>query len=311
MIDTIYLTLERNKLPKNYLKFLQEIASFENYGYNKNNQEKLEFWYSGLYIKLTSRNLRISGSLTKYAIGNTLMMASKQELFVAMVKLSNKLKINLFDAIVTRIDFAANIITKEPVTRYHSIMNNVKRIRRLEQPTALVYWSTSRQLQLYDKMAELGKKNTVKFLHKKHVLRYEVKYLNQQVICDFLKVENVNLLTIFANYSNFVNGWVNAYNSIDKKNEPTFFSDEVFANKKLLTRQLIRAGIESNGGLIKMDESIECSKKKGLYDKYPNQPSNIKAWMRKVMNDPKLVSISNLNAELISKIRMLAFYAVH
>ncbi|TKC01399.1 phage/plasmid replication domain-containing protein [Pedobacter cryotolerans] len=312
MIDTIRIKIELNQLPENYYSFLQSKIIRKRYFTNEFGRTTLICNYENFYITLGLTGLFITGSLTRYVKGNTLETAYKDELFNGLLRLGIDLMIDIMDAKVLRLDIAGNILTKKPVEEYFSILSSFKRTERFRHTNALTYSNSYRKILFYNKIKQLQIKrsqNIDQILKDNNVLRYEYRFCKTNTLQRFLSINDVTVHTIFDNYEKLVNSWVDNYLSIDKSNEPKFFDEKVFDKKGMFYKQLQLEGIKALGGMNMILEMIDISKKKGAFNKYPNQITNIKARLRSLMNNPVLVKISALNEELTSKIMMFGFYA--
>ncbi|MFD1631067.1 hypothetical protein [Pseudopedobacter beijingensis] len=313
MIDTIIIKIASEKLPENYNELLDEMLINKEKSYKESRGEVLRGNYKNFHIKLNRSGLLIAGSLTNYTLGTNLKTAFKEQLKEAICKLGKELALDLLkDGRVLRLDIATNIITKLPVEEYYKTFENLARTNRLEQPNGLLFKNTNRSVLFYGKIAQLRKdKIPIESIMKdKNVLRYEYRFSNHSALCRFLKIEEVNVQSVFQHYTKIIDNWLKNFLAITKTNKVKRFNKDTFLIRGIFIKQLQRLGLESLGGAKSVLEMIDNAKREGAFRKYPNEISNIRKKVKSLLENPSLIDVVEVGKELQRKIEMLHFYVI-
>ena len=159
MIDTIKIKIQKEELPDNYNRFLDSILDDKEETRKENGLSSIRGRVKNFRISIDDRELVLEGSLTKYAIGDNLKSADKEQLEKAIQDLGNELNINLFLGRVTRLDLAGNIVTKYPVEEYYRLLIDLNRLKRQEQSNGLSFGNSSRYLSFYGKIKEMKRRH--------------------------------------------------------------------------------------------------------------------------------------------------------
>lgn len=314
MIDTIKIKIKKEDLPTNYKILLESILDDKEEVNKENGLSSLRGRLSNFRITINDRELAVEGSLTKYAIGDNLHFADKEQLRLALCNLGQELNINLFQGMVTRLDLAGNIITKYPVEEYYHFLIDLKRLKRQEQSNGLSFGNDSRHVSFYGKIKEMKYKRDTDidedFINR-NILRYEYRYSRKKSISDFLKINAPVVNDIFENYNLFIKSWIETFEAINKKRDILEPSADLFLKKGEFDRFIKRKGVEALGGTMEVFKMIEIAKKRKYLSKYPNAATNIKRGIKDLMIGPLyLMQKSTLVEELEQKIKFIGFCAL-
>lgn len=258
MIDTICLTLHLSAL-NNYIDFMAEVGTKINVDFKKSNEYRIIGTLKNLNIYIESAFVRIEGSLPKYYYGSNLITLSRSEPGIIIDQLSNELGIPLQEAIITRIDIAANIeVENNPKSYFLSLGILSKFDRLLRKGSSLYYEQNWCKLCFYDKIAEAKSHNDsylTEELLNKNILRYEIRFFR-----DWLKYyfkRNIKAKEIYGDSSDIccelVAEWYFKYEAITKtgimkpKFDMTMKSLLGWYLKELSRKQDILKIIDANG----------------------------------------------------------------
>ncbi|MFA7325711.1 MAG: phage/plasmid replication protein [Candidatus Kapaibacterium sp.] len=167
MIDSIRLIIHRHiDLSQNQsLDFLKEEMHVDG------TYSKL-YTYKNMRIEEKDFNIYISGSLTKLALGNNYLNASRNDIRNAANELCKVIGFKINEAVVTRIDLGIVVVTNHCSRMYIEHLrppNN--RYEWITHKTGITFRNESKSIILYDKVEESGNNS----LKNKNLLRYEIQ----------------------------------------------------------------------------------------------------------------------------------------
>jgi len=312
MTDTVKIRIYRTELEDDYQNLLEQRLGISDITRKKNGLMVFMWEVGNMKIRLDERALWIEGSLTKYSVGDNLKSADKEQLKAAIDKLGDILGVDLYKGVVTRLDIAANIRTMYPVKEYYPFLINLSRLNRNELHNGLSFGNTLRYVSFYDKIKEMKRKKEVEvddaFVNQ-HILRYECKY-TAVGLAILLKVKNPTLQYVFNRYNDILLHWKNTFDSIDKGRQVCEPTSEMFSVRGGLETYFAIKGIISDGGLKKVLDMIDIAKGRKYFDRYPNQSSNMKSRLKKIMASTLYFQNSKLVEELEAKVTMIYQYAL-
>ncbi len=256
-------------------------------------------------VGISNKNITIKGSLAKYYFGNnfeTLTITQTQE---AIVKLSNKLGLPIYDAIVTRVDFSDNIIVDFKPQAYYNYLGNCTYFTRNSIKANTLYYNGSSMTKLfYDKIAWAKSKNVSipKDLIGKNVLRYELRYEKRLKNQFNLPEVKAHTLYDYDFYLRLLNNWKQEYSSILKLGNVTFNFEHIKTPKQL-SRNFELIGMESLGYSRVMKE-IDNLKQQGIMNNNEYY-SRAKNRVKTLFTDSNQTATSDLIIELDSKINQI------
>lgn len=190
--------------------------------------------YKNLYVRITSTQICISGSLAKFQNENNIKMFSRLQAKDAIEHISDAFLIDMGKANVSGLDFSATIEVNNPITEYLSLFGRCGSLAKIIYPTTLYYQSVTKatikplELCIYDKIYEAFSNRKLPIEYQNvNLLRYELK-LRQRLANRFGVVEILGN-TLFAPcfYKKMMNTWSGYYNRIEKYNvmKPNFMDN--------------------------------------------------------------------------------------
>jgi hypothetical protein len=220
---------------------------------------------NGLRVTVSRSGVNIKdGSLCKWYLGDNFQTMGRGDAKRAIEKLSDALHLPMDKANVTRLDIAQNFIVKHPTDVYYNHLGILMYAQRLQQPDGLYYSQTGRRLVFYDKIKEQkNKREPVPELYTgRNVLRYEQRYTSR--IATQLKTTEITgaLLYDEAFYIKLLNGWRDAYGSIQKINDVSI-NFEAMKTKQDLYKMGVLSLMERTGGQMEMFNQITEAQKRG------------------------------------------------
>lgn len=206
----------------------------------------------GLEVKVSKQLFAVgNGSMCKWFLGDNLKVMRRQDVQWAIEKLSDTFHLPLHDAVVTRLDWAANIVMKQPIWVYLDHLGTPARGWRHRYSGSTLYYHgmNGKTFCFYDKAAEMKDHGEClgQIWKDKNILRVEERYTKRLPIC--LKVNEVKARDLFEQvfYCQLDKQWVN-----DVKQIPIVNNININIRKMKTVKDLNRMGILSlvkdNGG---------------------------------------------------------------
>jgi len=305
MYDTIKIWLERelfsnpvllNNIP-NYLSNVERRLKLDNTNYITGNLKNFRVIvrYSGVTI---------SGSLSKYYLGNNFENLTIQDVKKAIKQLSLELHAPISEAKISRLDIGYCFIIKNNPEVYFNYLGNCQYFKRNVWSESLYYKNDIRTKVFYDKIVESKKKKNIIPVEwiGKNVLRYEYR-LTQRVA----KRLNRSELKVSDLYNEKIHKqlfelYIKEYENITKINTINFNLKEMKTPKDFWEWQALQ-NIENNG-LDKTLELIDEMKSIGVF-KNKNYYSRLKRELVECYQKPKTSMKNSIISELDEKIKNL------
>lgn len=206
--------------------------------------------------------LWIMGSLSKFLYGTNLVRFTRTDVHLSIEKLSAKIGIDISEAVVKRIDIAANLIVAQNVNTYLQLLSYKKRFKKsVYRNYESVYFLTDNtSLSFYDKRKEFIKNNKgnpslrsaySSIIKDKNIIRYELKLKKKlEKVNNGTQVKLKDIYTVSI-YKKLIRLWYKNYTSIVKDRSASLSDFKDFKD------YLMVRGIEKIGGLsefiIKLD----------------------------------------------------------
>jgi hypothetical protein len=146
--------------------------------HNYNGEYVLSGNSKNLRIKVRKNKFSIENSICKWYLGSNINTLSQAQVRLANEKLSDIFHVNINEANVTRLDLAKSFQMQYPVECYLSILGQLNRYKRLEQPNGIIYRTNSKELIFYDKIKELKHNREENIPCGQNLLRYELRFKN-------------------------------------------------------------------------------------------------------------------------------------
>lgn len=216
-------------------------------------------------VSVNRKQLKVKDcSLTKWFLGDNFKEMSRGDTQRAIEKLSDLIHVPMDKAVVTRLDFAINIITKHPVTVYLNHLGELNHYCRMEQPTSLYYTQNKEQFVFYDKVKEQKRAGGIipELYRDRQVLRIEQRYIKR--VSDRLNYPYVSGAMLYdVEFFNMLYRRLgDTYKSIKKINDFTI-NIEAMKSKKDLYKLGVLSLIQQAGGVTEMLEQIKEAQERG------------------------------------------------
>jgi len=306
MLDTVNLWLPQSHTSTTISNQLDRVKEHTN---TRTAEVSFSGYLDNYQVSIFSNGISLKGSLAKYHLQDnfhTLTRKSSQE---AIESLSDRLRIDVSEAEVKRVDIAENFIMKHEHKAYYDLLGACQHFKRLEQPKSIYYSNTNKQLIFYNKVAE-GKHRGLKLpsvWDNKKVLRYEFRYMRKPQ--DYLDMPCFKAENLYDEevYIKLINGWYHHYQQVNKIRLQSF-AKQVMNDTKLFEKQLMLLGLQALGGEQEVLNMIDRGKSEGRFNNRM-QASRLKGKIESISNDKVLTEDSELVTELDNKVKQaIQFY---
>lgn len=132
-----------------------------------------------LNISYRVGQLKISGSLAKYYLGDNIQTLTRKDCSKAIDQLGDDLELSIINAKVVRLEIATNLVMQRPVIAYLQCLNVGKRQKKNIYDSGITFWNKQRSIKFYDKLRELkDKKQNIssELTGFNNILRIELSY---------------------------------------------------------------------------------------------------------------------------------------
>lgn len=222
-------------------------------------------FYKNLKVTLSDTKnetvrMKVSGSLTKFCLGNNLQLLPKNEIKHALKELSIAFGVNMFLAELSRVDIGRCFCLSYPVKRLLDTFLEDSRHKYYAVPgESKTYIKNNTTLVFYDKIKEMQRRGEMhpvdREKYKEHVLRYELQ--STTGLCQqygYRVLLGIHLLS-----STFLqkleSNWRKSFFEIQRRPYLGYKFDKW--NTKLVTEYFFVAGIEASGGVKAISDSVE------------------------------------------------------
>lgn len=200
------------------------------------------------------------GSIPKFIQGNNIEPITVKDLRKFIRKVRTKTGIDISDFLITRLDISTWVGVEHPVEYYLKLMDTYSRYKRIRNSKTSIAFQTltgSKSLKLYDKHAELIKRNQLKthntYKQVKNMLR--VEYMNNSAIQDdFGSRITIRDLLKPETYDLFKPILINRFKKIKFLNTLNL---EQVKDKTQVIDYLIMSGVENIGGLEELNKKLK------------------------------------------------------
>lgn len=302
MFDTLHYNLPRERAGQIDLSLLSDsLTRFTEIVREDNSVCYAGYLNKNFKVSLSDRNIKFKGSLAKYFFDDNYNTLTRSDTKRALEKMADELHLNIFDADLTRIDFARNLIMDYSPQTYYPYLGESQYFTRLLQPKSLYYSNSLRQKLFYDKKAEGRSKkvSTPRIWDGQNTLRYELRIIGripQQLNCPEVKT---SMLFDEDFYMKLFDRWHNEYLSINKFQNLNFNLMNIKSPKDFMKQLQVKA-IQEIGQENLMDV-IQEMRAKEVFDR-PEYYSRLINELKSLCNDPEVSSESDLVEELTKKI---------
>lgn len=252
-------------------------------------------------VYINEHGISIKGSLAKFYFGENQSSLDRATTKEALSMMSDVTNMPIQNATVSRIDVAANLVTKHKPKAYYSFLGESSSLDRLEQDNGIYYKNKQKKLVFYDKLHEqkITKIPILPIYQNCHLLRYEyclVKRLKSQLgLTEF----TADMLNGEQFYMNMLAKWKQEYFAISR-NKILQFKREIMNSSKDFEMQLIQLGLQEIGGQAGAMAMIEQANYENVFENKMQQ-KRLKDKVKMLSNMPEMVD-SDLIQELDKKI---------
>lgn len=297
MYDTIQIFCKDMVCSPEYLTNYKETADPEtgelNFTGNLNN----------LYVKKGKKGTSISNSLSKFYFNDNLEKLTRQDVKFALEKISDLLKMQVENGIISRLDFGSNFILKEPVYNYYSCLGNLARFKKFQyENEALLYKTSSKSIEFYDKTTEIVTKKGIipeQYIGK-NILRIEshlTNRINKMLNVKELKAEDIYKAGIYKKCAKI---WNDMYFKIQRINSIKFNAGKIkMINPSTLKNQMALITLKAVGEaeFISMIEANKNSiDERNFY--------RLKKFIKELSNEPNFTEPNECIKELDKLVSM-------
>lgn len=237
-IDTLTLTYNLEELGINKANVIDAMYSKEErYVYETGgSNEKYTYWRGNLTsleynqeinIYCDDQKFTISGSIPKFINGNNFQGITSQQIFKVFDSLSNVIGTDMYQGIITRVDYASNFILEHSPILYLPFFGDSHKFKRIQYGSSLGYKGNrgqSRYKTLEDKVAwAKDTRNKIpEAFHDKHIIRYENRLKSANRIAHVLdlgtKKPTLKDLLTADGRTKIHQDWKSQYENINKQN---------------------------------------------------------------------------------------------
>lgn len=214
MYDSIRYNLQTNDAFRStqYLTALKEISDVESgeivtIGKLKN-----------LNVKIKDSSVSIFGSMPKFYLGSNLQQLTRKGTQETIEKLSDELRLKVYESNINRIDVSANFIMDKQLNNYFNCLTYLRYVEKKPYKNGLQFETNKTTLLFYDKSRELKKKKQPipELFQNRNILRYEVHFTKR--LKDTFKQTEIIGKDLYQEdfYVKSVNLWRDLYFKIDK-----------------------------------------------------------------------------------------------
>lgn len=269
MYDTVFFKIRQSEVGG--VDFLSEIPNYlEGVGQHIfDGVPVISGMIDNLRVTASQYQLKVKdGSLCKFYFGDNYKTMSRHDVQQAIEELSDRLHIPMWNADITRLDVAQNIIMKYPLDVYYNHLGLLSRAQRLQQQFGLYYILSGGRYCFYDKNREQKIHNEMipPLYQNQNVLRVERRYLKR--LAQRLNRPEVKGATLYDAmfFNDLLNRWRDGYRSIQKINDVSINFSAMKTVKEF--DWVARANyVEQQGGELAVIAQINENYKTGVLSK--------------------------------------------
>jgi hypothetical protein len=302
MYDSVNLWLPNNKAGDfNCSKIIQRLS-----GVTEHSKDDGQVYISGhlnnYRVILSEQGVSLKGSLAKYFLPDNFHTLTRSDSFRAIEMMADELCLPIQNAIISRIDFAQNLLMDFEPEAYYYFLGDCQHYKRQPQSKSLYYSNGLRQKVFYNKAAEGRAKGLIlpDIWFGQNVLRYELrltsrlpKQLNKSTVTASCLSDEKFYMAVFDK-------WAAEYEGINKLHSINFNLSDMNSPKDFW-KQINLMAINMFGQ-DKIMQEIENLRHQKAFDK-PEYYSRLKREVKELCKTPAMTTKSDLIAELDKKIK--------
>lgn len=263
MIDTVRIKYNRSDYGTSFIDHILDLGLLENL--SERNDKKFNYRMSGTYknlnVTFSESYLMITGSLNKYWYHSNVGVFTHTDFTNAIAQLSEDFQVNLFNALLLRIDIAATLRVKYPVKCYLNSFTRKEKTERKPYENGVYFSNTSREIVFYDKVLETNKRRQTipEEYADSHLLRYELRF--KKKIANSLKNgESYVLVSDLCDYKfhvKLLQWWLKEFKAIAQEKQILLDPSCGITQVKDFQAQLMLLGIKAMGGFAKLNDNLQ------------------------------------------------------
>ena len=308
MYDTVNFRLSGDCIDScNYSKITDVLSGIQENIEVETGKCRITGNFNNYRITLSESSVFISGSLAKfYFNGENQSVLTRIATKDAIQMLQDSLNIPLDKAEIKRIDLGFNFPVKHTESSYYSFLGDANYYDRLEQNNGVYYRNHQKQMAFYGKISE--QKNLLPIYEGRHMLRYELRFLNR--LNKQLQESKINTkLLIDENfYMKLIERWKQEYFKI-YRHKLLIFKPEIMNSSKEFEKQLMALGLQMLGGEQNAFEMIKQAKRLNFFDN-KMQEFRLKQKIKNICSSEICAESHDLIMELDKKVNQaVQFYS--
>lgn len=236
-------------------------------------------------VNISEQGISVKGSIAKYFLNDNFQTLTRSDTQRAFQMMADEIHLPMEQAVVRRVDFAQNFITKYIPETYYNSLGDCQHYSRMTYQQSIAYQNSLRYKTFYNKISE-GKSRGVpipEIWKGANVLRYEMRYTKRLPSQFNMPEVTASVLWNEIFYMGMVERWVQEYEAINKL---TIFTPDI---KKPMTaaqsQKILFAALVSQTGQNEVMEMVEQWHKQNLYStnrEYFRAKKDIKQMMKKL-----------------------------
>jgi hypothetical protein len=218
MYDTFNFTLNHKYFDYRHIKEIFEKKMHFKQDTTYPNGRALIVNYENYAFSLSEKNLKATGSLTKWYGGNNVQNINYSQVQEALMKFETLFEIPFDNATVHRIDVAFNSFMTYPVPMYLDLIITPVGYKKTIRDTSKLFEGTKQDLYFYDKVANSGTRDAMVYAKHKndHIFRFEVRFVNGLAKKLSLKDSTFKNFYNPNTYELLLNKWYQGYKHVPK-----------------------------------------------------------------------------------------------
>ena len=218
MYDTFNFTLNHEYFDYRHVKEIFEKKMCFKQDTTYSNGKALIVNYDNYAFSLSEKNLKATGSLTKWYGGDNVQNINYSQVREALMKFETVFEIPFDNATVHRIDLALNTFMTYPVYMYLDLIIPPVGYKKTIKDTSKLFEGTKQHLYFYDKVADSRAKDALLYAKHKndYIFRYEVRFVNG--LAKKLGLSDSTFKNFYHSdtYKLLVNKWYHGYEDVPK-----------------------------------------------------------------------------------------------
>ena len=288
MLDTIRMYLPYEALPKeNILKLPELLADTKETLNHHTGNVSFSGKLNNLNIRMNAYAVNIEGSITKYKCGNNWEKLSFGEIQKTFESLSDRLKLPVEKAIITRLDLGVNLLMRYHETLYFDLLDHCPRYLKLPMANGLYFNQKEKQLAFYGKeMEQKEKGQEIPELYKgKHTLRYEMRW--KKGLAKQFKISSLQVQTLCQEpfYMDLVKRMKDSYFQVKKQKINPLAIESMKSTKSFIDYYFLKGLMGELGGIGNVLAHIDKVNKSGTFDNRM-QLHRLKKKLKELYNNP-------------------------